>query len=190
MILAHWRGRRANRNFIDQFHGRIVAAARRPELYAELRVPDTFDGRFEMVTLHAWLVMRPLLRRQGAAAELAHEVIDSVFRHFDVALREIGYGDVAVAKRLKKMAEAFYGRSKAYDESLGDANPDRLAGALARNVYCAAEPALAPLAPRLAAWVRAAAAALEATPPEAFAAGAFAFPPLDDVAAHAEAGRG
>ena len=112
MILAHWRARRANRKLIDQIHGKIVAAARRPALYADLGVPDTFDGRFEMVTLHAGLVMRRLMKHSDAGAELAHELADSVFRHFDVALREMGLGDIAVAKRLKRMAEAFYGRKR------------------------------------------------------------------------------
>jgi cytochrome b pre-mRNA-processing protein 3 len=113
MILAQWRARRANRTLIDQLHGKIVAAARRPALYAELGVPDTYDGRFEMVALHAGLVMRRLTGLSGMGEELAQELADSVFRHFDVALREIGIGDVAVPKRLKRMAEAFYGRNKA-----------------------------------------------------------------------------
>ena len=121
MIFAHWRARRANRILIDQIHGKIVAAARRPALYADLGVPDTFDGRFEMVTLHAGLVMRRLMRQPEAGTALAHDLADGVFRHFEVALREMGLGDIAVAKRLKRMAEAFYGRSKAYGEALDEA---------------------------------------------------------------------
>jgi cytochrome b pre-mRNA-processing protein 3 len=189
MILAHWRARRANRNLIDQIHGKIVAAARRPPLYADLGVPDTLEGRFEMVTLHAGLVMRRLMKDSDAGAELAHELADSVFRHFDVALREMGLGDIAVAKRLKQMAEAFYGRNKAYGEGLDEPGSGSLNGALARNVYGAADVALAPMAPRLAQFVRAAADALDRTPLETFAAGGVEFPapkrsPLDTDAGH------
>jgi len=190
MILAHWRARRANRNLIDQLHGEIVAAARRPALYADLGVPDTFEGRFEMVTLHAGLVMRRLMKNSDAGAELAHELADSVFRHFEVALREMGLGDIAVAKRLKRMAEAFYGRLKAYAEALDEPGSDRLGGALARNVYGVADVALAPMAPHLARLVRAAADALDQTPLEAFAAGEVEFPALKRAPAKTEAGHG
>jgi cytochrome b pre-mRNA-processing protein 3 len=190
MILAHWRARRANRNLIDQIHGKIVAAARRPALYADLGVPDTFEGRFEMVTLHAALVMRRLMKNSGAGAELAHEIGDSVFRHFDVVLRETGLGDVAVAKRLRRMAEAFYGRSRAYGEGLDEPDQDRLNRALARNVYGVADVALAPAAPRLAEFVRAVADALDGAPLETFAGGEVEFPAPKRVAAETEAGHG
>ena len=190
MIFAHWRARRANRILIDQIHGKIVAAARRPALYADLGVPDTFDGRFEMVTLHAGLVMRRLMRQPEAGTALAHDLADGVFRHFEVALREMGLGDIAVAKRLKRMAEAFYGRSKAYGEALDEAASDRLLAALARNVYGVADVALAPKAPRLAQFVRATAGALDRTPLEIFAAGDVEFPTLNRAPAETEAGHG
>lgn len=190
MILAHWRGRRANRDFFDRLHGKIVAAARRPELYAELGVPDTIGGRFEMVTLHAGLVMRRLMREPEAGGELAQALVDSVFRHFDVALREVGYGDVAVVKRLKRMVEAFYGRSKAYGEGLDEAGVDRLVGAVARNVYGVADASLAPGAPPLARLARAAADELDRTRLEDVAAGAFEFPQLRRSSADAGADRG
>ncbi len=188
MIFAHWRARRANRVVIDQLHGKIVAAARRPALYEDIGVPDTFEGRFEMVTLHAGLVMRRLKKLPGTGVELAHDLVDGVFRHFDVALREMGLGDVAVAKRLKRMAEAFYGRNKAYGEALDEPAGERLVGALARNVYGAPDVALAPMAAGLAQFVRVAADALEGTPLETFAAGEVEFPEPQRAMAKTEAG--
>jgi len=178
MILTQWRARRANRRLIDQLHGKIVAAARRPALFSELGAPDSFDGRFEMVTLFAGLVLRRLTMLPGTGAELADELVDSVFQHFEIALREIGIGDVGVSKRLKKMAEAFYGRSRAYGEGLDDPQSEKLAEALARNVYGVADLALAPLAVPLAQLVRAAAEALDRTPLETFARGEMEFPDL------------
>ncbi len=176
MILAQWRARRANRILIDQLHGKIVAAARRPALYADFEVPDTYEGRFEMVVLHSGLVMRRLTGLPGLGAELAQELADSVFRHFDVALRELGVSDVGVPKRLKKMAAAFYGRNKAYGEGLDQSPDDVLAAALARNVYGVRDVASAPPASDLARYVRATADALEQIPLETFASGDVAFP--------------
>lgn len=190
MIFAHWRARRANRTLIDQLHGKIVAASRRPALYIELGVPDSYDGRFEMVTLYAGLVMRRLNKLSGTGAELAEALVDSVFRHFEVALREIGVGDVAVPKRLKRMAEAFYGRQKAYGEGLDARDSDLLAAALARNVYGVADVALAPAAAGLAELARATADALDQTPLETFARGEVAFPEMKRSPAQIGAGDG
>jgi cytochrome b pre-mRNA-processing protein 3 len=183
MILAQWRARRANRTLIDQLHGKIVAASRRPVHYLDLGVPDTYEGRFEMVTLYAGLVMRRLTNLSGIGAELAQELADSVFRHFEVALREMGVGDVAVPKRLKRMGEAFYGRNRAYREGLDEPDSDRLARALARNVYGVEDVAFAPMAVRLARCVRATADTLDQTPLETFARGDVDFPALQNVTA-------
>ena len=178
MILARWRKRRSNRMLIDQVHGKIVAAARRPGLYAELSAPDTFEGRFEMMTLHAGLVMRALSRLPGFGGELAQVLADSVFRHFDIALREIGISDVGLAKRMKRLAEAFYGRNKAYGEALDAGDARLLAQALARNVYGGADGGRADA---LAAYVGQCARALAAIPLETFAAGEVVFPPIARV---------
>jgi cytochrome b pre-mRNA-processing protein 3 len=175
MIFAQWRARRANRILIDQLHGKIVAASRSPFLYINLGVPDTFEGRFEMVTLYAGLVIRRLTQLSGIGSELAQELADSVFRHFEIALREIGIGDVAVPKRLKRMAEAFYGRNKAYGEGLDEHDSNRLAEALARNVYGMDEVALAPMALSLTQHVRATAEVLDQTPLSVFAGGDIQF---------------
>ena len=175
MILAPWRRQRSNRLLIDQLHGKIVAAARRPALYAGFGAPDTFEGRFEMMTLHAGLVMRALTRLPGFGGELAQELADSVFRHFDIALREVGVTDVGMAKRVKKLAEAFYGRNKAYGEALDAGDARLLARALARNVYGDAD---AHGADALAAYVSECARALAAIPLETFAAGEVAFPQM------------
>jgi cytochrome b pre-mRNA-processing protein 3 len=187
MILAQWRARRANRILIDQFHGKIVAAARRPALYADLGAPDTLEGRFEMVTLHAGLALRRLNPIPGLGRDLAQDLADSVFRHFDDALREIGVSDVGVPKRIKRMAEAFYGRNKAYDEGLAEAGDDRLAAALARNIYGVKQAARAP---ELARYVRAAAAALDRIPLETFMRGEIEFPDPAQFCARMEAGDG
>ena len=174
MFFAHWRSRRANRLLIDQIHGEIVAAARAPALYQEAAVADTIEGRFEMVVLHAALLVRRLLAIGPQAAELAQEIVDRVFRGFEDALREMAIGDAGVARRIKAMAGDFAGRSRAYAAALDSGDEAALAAALARNVYGAS--AVSPEATGLARRVAAAAAALDQARYEDFAAGRFRFP--------------
>jgi cytochrome b pre-mRNA-processing protein 3 len=176
MILATWRARRANRILIEQLHGKIVTAARHPALYTELGAPDTLDGRFEMIALHAGLLMRRLAATAGLGGDLAQEVADCVFRHFDDGLRELGVGDTSVPKRMKKLAEAFYGRNKAYSAGLAEASDDLLTRALARNVYGVPEIVQAPGAVALACYVREVSDSLDSQRVEDFARGEVFFP--------------
>src|SRR5271156_4899419 len=111
MIFAQWRSRRASKALIEQILGEIVAAARRPALYEALGAPDRLDGRFELLTLHAGLVLRPLMALGGLGDAIAQDLVNGVFTHFDDTLREIGHSDIGVSKRLKTMGAAFYGRN-------------------------------------------------------------------------------
>jgi cytochrome b pre-mRNA-processing protein 3 len=176
MIFARWRARRASRAVIEQILGEIVAAARRPALYQAFEAPDRIDGRFELLTLHAGLVLRRLKALGGLADAMAQELVNSLFLHFDDTLREMGHSDIGVSKRLKAMGRAFYGRNAAYATALDEGSPARLAAALARNVYGAAGPGGAPGAGALASYVASLDQALKAIPMEEFATGRFRFP--------------
>jgi cytochrome b pre-mRNA-processing protein 3 len=176
MILAQWRARRASKTLIEQIRGEIVAAARRPELYEQLAAPDRMDGRFELLTLHAGLVLRRLAALGGVADAIAQDLVDSLFSHFDDTLREIGYSDMGVSKRLKAMGSAFYGRNAAYAVALDDSSPAELATALARNVYGDTGSEAGPKAEALADYIVSLDAALAAIPIEDFTAGRFRFP--------------
>jgi cytochrome b pre-mRNA-processing protein 3 len=182
MILAQWRARRASRAVIEQIRGEIVAAARRPELYESLGAPDRIDGRFELLTLHAGLVLRRLAALGGVADAVAQDLVDSLFSHFDDTLREMGHSDIGVAKRLKAIGSAFYGRNAAYAAALDGGSPADLATALARNVYGAADCEAAPKAEALAHHVASLDAGLATVPIDAFTAGRFRFP-LGSIAA-------
>jgi cytochrome b pre-mRNA-processing protein 3 len=177
MIFAQWRARRASKAVIEQILGEIVAAARRPALYESLGVPDRMDGRFELLILHAGLVLRRLTALGGLADSIAQDLVNSVFTHFDDTLREMGQSDIGVAKRLKAMAGAFYGRNAAYAAALDDGSAVSLAAALARNIYAGAGQDAAPKAEVLAHHVVLLDAALATIPVETFAAGRFCFPP-------------
>ena len=119
MIFAQWRARRASKALIDRaILGEIVAAARRRALYEALGAPDRFDGQFELLALHAGLVLRRLAALGGLANSIAQDLVNSLFTHFDDTLREMALSDIAVSKRLKSMGSAFYGRNAAYAAAL------------------------------------------------------------------------
>ncbi len=121
----------------------VVRAARSPDLYGEDRAPDSFDGRFDMMSVHVHLLLRRL-RQQGVARDdIGQAVFDTFFADMDQSMREAGVGDLGVGKKIRKMAQAFYGRAAAYDEAMGkqapaaidEATQKALAEVLARNLY-------------------------------------------------------
>ena len=122
----------------------LVSQARKPALYLDGGVPDTLEGRFEMLALHAFLVLRRLRKvaesEADAAKELGQKVFDILFDDMDQTLREIGISDLKVGKEIKGMASAFYGRIGAYDEGLDSPDSDALQAALTRNVYAGVAP--------------------------------------------------
>jgi cytochrome b pre-mRNA-processing protein 3 len=152
-----------------------VAAARRPEFFDELAVPDTLDGRFDLVSTHVALLIRRVRRDPDPRAkDLAQAVFDAMFSDMDVNLREMGVGDLAVGKRVKRMWEAFHGRAAAYEAALDAGDPPALALALARNVWRGEAPE--GVADRLAAHLSGLAGALEAQPFASLVAGEVHFP--------------
>jgi cytochrome b pre-mRNA-processing protein 3 len=108
----------------------IGARAREPVFFTEFGVPDTIDGRFDLVVLHAWLVLDRL--RELGMKDVSQGVIDSLFASFDESLRDLGVGDIGIGHRVKKMADAFYGRLAAYGAAK---DADVLKDAILRNVY-------------------------------------------------------
>lgn len=109
----------------------IVAAARHPVPYASWQVPDTVQGRFDMIILHLFLVLG---RLKGEDDALAQNLVDDFFADMDRSLREMGVADVSVGKKVRKMAEATYGRLLAYEKA-AVVGPADLAAAIARNLF-------------------------------------------------------
>lgn len=165
--------RRKHEETIDRLYGAIVAQARDPFFYRTLGVPDTIEGRFDMVVLHVHLLFRRLAAERESVRAVGQGVFDRFVGDMDASLREIGIGDLSVPKRMRAMGEAFYGRAAAYDEALAHAGDSQLAAVLQRNVYAGA-PA-AGIA-RLARYVRSAVGALAAQSADAMADGRIEFP--------------
>lgn len=111
----------------------IILQARKPAFY-EAGVPDTVDGRFDMICLHMFLVMRRLKPEERRTSEFSQALFDVMFKNMDDSLREMGVGDLIVGKRVRKLAEDFYGRINAYDRALNSDDEGDLAEALSRNI--------------------------------------------------------
>ena len=147
------------RAIAHKLYAAIVLQARRPEFYVRCAVPDTADGRFDAIALHAFLVLRRLKQDHARTAELAQALFDFMFEDMDQNLREMGVGDLGVGRRVKAMAEAFYGRAAAYETaSAGD--DAALGEALRRNLYRGAAPSDSDVA-AMVAYMRRATAALD-----------------------------
>ncbi len=165
---------------IGALYGAIVAQARHPTFYRCYRVPDTIDGRFDMIVLHVALFSRRIRGESGAVRALGQAVFDRFCRDMDHNLREMGIGDLAVPKRTRDFGEAFYGRAQSYDRALASGDDRTLIATLAKNVF--ARPGEAPPeASRLARYVRAAEHVLAAQNGADFLAGALAFPAPDTI---------
>ncbi|KQW22789.1 ubiquinol-cytochrome C chaperone [Afipia sp. Root123D2] len=160
-----------SRGTIEAIYGMIVAQAREPAFYATLNVRDTVDGRFDMVVLHLWMVLRHLRTTDGGDS-LSQGLFDRFCEDMDGNLREMGVGDLTVPKRMQAFGEAFYGRTAAYDLALAGGEDD-LAQSIGRNVLNGAHPDSARL---LARYVLAVVAALAPADGAALAAGTWHFP--------------
>ncbi len=147
-----------------------ASQARRPVFYAELGVPDTLEGRFELYTVHVVLLLDRLQNAGPGAAEVRQSVFDAYVRGLDDALREIGVADTSVGKKMKKLAGAFYGRLRAYEAAFA-ALPEQgeLSALIGRTLFEQPEDARTAA---LAAYVLATRASLADQPAESLIAGA------------------
>ncbi|MGB1895308.1 MAG: ubiquinol-cytochrome C chaperone family protein [Candidatus Puniceispirillaceae bacterium] len=119
----------------ERLYRKTLEASRNPQLYLRFEVADTLDGRFDMLCLHVGLVMRRLKAASEAqSAAFSQNLFDIFFGDMDLTLREMGVGDLGVAKRVRQMSEAYMGRLTAYSHFLDAGDTEGLAEALARNI--------------------------------------------------------
>lgn len=183
MILPVFR-RSSRHSNIHVLYGMIVTQARSPVFYTGYRVPDTVQGRFELLVLHLVLLLRrlgreeepgPGGRRSGSVARTRGQgLFDRFCRDLDDNLREMGVGDMAVPRQMRRFGEAFYGRQAAYCAALGSADPRELEKALSRNIFGVI--GVDDRAVRLARYARAVAGQLDTEEEDAVAGGKAVFP--------------
>lgn len=173
MLFSRFFERRRREQVVSDLYIGAVEQARRPAYYTAFGVPDTLEGRYDMIILHVWMVLRRLTRLGQEPTGRA--LIELMFADMDRNLREMGVTDLRVGKRVLNMAEAFYGRAGAYDKALGEGEA-ALTAALERNVYQSAEKgAGAPAA--LARHIQAQLAHLDALDEQAFLQGRVSYLP-------------
>lgn len=157
----------------SRLYAAVVAQARQEAFYARFGVPDTVDGRFELVVLHVFLALRRLKAGGERAGALAQALIDRMFEDMDRNLREMGAADLGVARRIKAMVAAFHGRAAAYEAGLAEGG-EGLRGALRRNLYGTVDPASEDLR-RMALYLEAARDGIDTQPLERILGGRVAF---------------
>ena len=185
MILPLFRRGRHD-DSIDRLYGAIVAQARRPVFYTGYDVPDSIEGRLDMIMLHTVILLNRLNGKSEALSTLGQAVFDRFCQDMDDNLREMGVGDLAVPKQMQRIAGAFYGRARAYRTALAAADPDLLVEPVHRNIY-QAKAAAEPQARRLASYVRDAVARLREIDDADLAAGRLSYPePAGSAAVVAE----
>ena len=181
------RRKRQYRDAAAGLYARIVRQSRHPELYLELGVPDTVEGRFEMIVLHLFALTHRLVRASDGDADFARAVTEAFVADMDANLREMGVGDLSVGKKVRTLYAVYGRRVAAYDVAIsGNAGSgaeasreDALEAAIARNVYAGNGPRDAP--GRMAGYVRRMVAALAAAPAEAIRRSVFEFSDPDGV---------
>lgn len=150
---ARSRAQSEGRAVVARLYDEIVRATRRPDPYTRWGVPDTLDGRYDMLVMHAFVVFRRLgaLMREEAArtgapepqtepAGLSQALFDHMMRDLDTNLREAGVSDMRIGAKVKARTKAFYGRVAAYEAGLAADDEDAtLRDALDRNVYTTVE---------------------------------------------------
>jgi cytochrome b pre-mRNA-processing protein 3 len=159
---------------IRALYGTIVAQARCATFYSGYGVPDTVQGRFDLIVLHLVLVLDRLGRDNGAGRSVGQELFDVFCGDLEDNLREMGVGDLAVPKRMRRFGEAFYGRQAAYLAAFTAADERELEKALVRNIFAGADDDRG--AARLARYARAALRQFEVQEEGALLRGKVCFP--------------
>jgi cytochrome b pre-mRNA-processing protein 3 len=118
-----------------EIYGGLVSRARNPVFYRDLAVPDTLNGRLDLMVMHVFLLSLRLKDSDETCRALSQEVFDAFLLDMDRGLREEGVGDVTVPKRIKTMTQIFYGRVGAYEKPVLDGDKKALAVAINRNIF-------------------------------------------------------
>ena len=133
--MPHWLMRTTNPSrTASEIYGPIVASARQPTFFAAWGVPDTTEGRFEMLVLHVVLVMRRLEQVGAAGRTLSRALAETFITDMDDNMREIGIGDLAVPRKIKRAAAALMDRHRDYGAALAEGDCEALAAAISAAI--------------------------------------------------------
>lgn len=118
---------------VHSVYSKALENSRNKQFYLEYDVPDTFDGRFDLLLLHVFLVFNRMLKESAVKADDFNQALfDETFKDMDQTLREMGIGDMGVPKHMRKMMKAFNGRMHSYQSAIKEKT---LSFALKNNLY-------------------------------------------------------
>lgn len=177
-IFEWYRGRKARIEAAAHLYDMAVTQSRLPAFYEALGVTDSIDGRFDLLTVHIFLIMDRLGALGPEGRKTGQALFDRMFRAMELNLREAGVGDLGVPKHIKKMMKAFNGRLHSYAGAISAQNPDALQLALTRNVYRAEGEAIPAGVFDLTDYVLSVHRAFESMTLEQFQSGQIWFPPV------------
>jgi len=158
-----------------QLYDSVVERARQPLFYTDFAVSDSIEGRFELYSLHVILLLHRLKGQGPQATDTAQALFDTFISQLDHALREIGVGDLSVAKKMRKLGEAFYGRAKAYETILAAPDMEGLPALIERTLYAEVD---RPATETLVSYVQRSVAALAGAPLEEVVAARLNWPEI------------
>ena len=118
----------------DLLYRKIIKQAREKEFYTNFKVPDSVDGRFELILLHFFFIYNNLNNENADELYIIDQIMNIMFKDFDSNLREMGVGDLSVGKKIYKMSEALAGRIKAYGKALKN-DTNSIKKVIKRNLY-------------------------------------------------------
>ena len=182
MMLRSFKARAQLQRKAGEIYGAVVTQARQPDFYLKLAIPDTPQGRYEIVVIHLFLVLERL-RGAPHAGELQRVLIETFVADMDASLRELGTGDLSVGRKVQRAAAGFYARSGDYRAGLAESGEQALEQALTKHV--GAEATVNIQAAVLARYIRLAAAKLEEQSADVILAGVVAFPAPGAIAEEA-----
>lgn len=183
-MLDSLRSRAEMRRKAGEIYGAIVTQARQPNFYALLGVPDTPSGRYEMVTLHLFLVLERLRTLSAETSALPRLLVEAFIADMDDSLRELATGDLAVPRKVRKAATGLYERTMAYRAALPDGDVHALSETFVEHVYGGTQH---PGAGALARYLLASSSTLAAVDAEEKLANGGVFAPVPDRAGEAAA---
>ena len=105
-------------NQISSIYQNIVKISRSKFFYLDLKLSDDFETRFDLIIFHAFIIFFYYKRLNDKKSSISQELFDLMFSDFENNLREMGFGDIAVNKKMKIFIRAFYGRIAQYSKSI------------------------------------------------------------------------
>ena len=132
-MFAWFRRRRDRKQTAQNIYGSIVAQAREPDFYSVLGVPDTLEGRFEILVIHLFLASQAIGATQWSN-DLPAEFIELFIADMDVTMRELGISDIRVPKKMRELSSVLHDRLQAYRAAFEKADPAALIQILKRHV--------------------------------------------------------